>query len=216
MYTPAQQSMINVIQSNTAAAVSGVTASVDSQTAMMKYYLAKTGQTQTSPATAASELNLATQSGVLAIQQANNAGTMALAQYEQSIQAGDIQAAQDQFNNFEKSQEDITSTLHDLFTAVSTYQNNKQKNDIALQKLQIDNATLSEKINQDSTSDYLKQQGLDLTATIAGTPKTVSTQKGNTGFLGWRTWLTGTPPPSTVTTQEDTGSSSLPTFGLSY
>lgn len=150
-YTSQQQTMMNIIQQQTSQAIQMTQMAGNSATAMIRYNLAKTGATQSSPAVAAGELAASSQAGAFAIQQASLSGTLALTNYESSIQSGDIQAARDSFDSWQTSQKDIEDSQQQMYQNTATYLTQQQNYNLAV---------LNEQINQQKISIALGQLGI--------------------------------------------------------
>ena len=198
-YTPQQQQIINVLQSNSQRAIQTAQMATASENAMLRYNLAKTGQTQTSPATAAAQLALSTQAGADAVQDASNQGTLALANYEQQIQSGDIQAARDSFTDYEKYSQDISDSLNTMYDNTSKYQDEMRTYNLAQQNYQLEQMKLQDEINKTG----IAEQSLNLQAGV----DTGATQtSGPTFWESLKNSFNGV--PNVTTTQKSIGSQS--------
>lgn len=200
-YTPAQQQIINVLQSTSQRAIQTAQMATASENAMLRYNLAKTGQTQTSPATAAAQLALSTQAGADAVLDASNQGTLALANYEQQIQSGDIQAARDSFTDYEKYSQDISDSLNKMYDDTSKYNSDMRTYNLAQQNYSLDQQRLSESIKEFGATEGYRYDALSQAALLAQSPtstlkdvvQTGTDSKGNPiytpkGTFHWSTW----------------------------
>ncbi len=191
-YTPQQQQMLNLLRSGGQRAIQSAQEATAAETAMIRYNLAKSGATQTSPAVAASELALATQAGANAVLDVSDKATMALANYEQQIQAGDVQAARDSFKSYQDLVNSIDTHLKDTYSAVATYQQDMRTYDLAVKNYQLE----QQKLGIEFDRLGIEQGNLNLATEVAGT--TTTTTKPSLFQAIWND-LRGIPNPQVVT-----------------